>query len=98
MVDGTEIHAMLNPAYSPVIGLILLRKFVSQLIDRCGFVTTRARDEDGQDAFLRRVGFDETGHDGQFHYYMLSAKPLTPQRGKRIRSGKSYALATGVRV
>lgn len=78
-VDGTEVHIALAPAECGTGRLTrrLCREWLSRLLERRGFLTTRAYEpSDAQTRFLERIGFERTRVDGSTHHYMLSALPF----------------------
>lgn len=77
-LDGTEIHFALAPTWRRrAITRFRARKFLAPLMDRIGFLTTRAIDPTpAQSRFLAGLGFERTRVDGEIHHYMLAALPF----------------------
>lgn len=79
VVKGTEIHFALVPGKRPpgsARGAV--RAFLSPLLDKHGFLTTRVQHHRlDQKRFVERVGFRPTWRDDQFDYYLLGALPFT---------------------
>lgn len=79
VVKGTEIHFALVPGKRPpgsTRGAV--RAFLSPLLDKHGFLTTRVQHHRlDQKRFVQRVGFKPTWRDDQFDYYLLGALPFT---------------------
>lgn len=78
-VDGTEVHLALAPQHRGVGHLTRrrCRTWLAPLLERRGFLTTRAHAPTPErEAFLRRLGFERTRVDGEIHHYMLAALPF----------------------
>jgi RimJ/RimL family protein N-acetyltransferase len=79
VVHGKEIHFAAAPEWRGRLMLRgVVRNFLGRLFDDLGFLTTRVQccDQVSQ-RFVQRLGFEFTGSDETFHYYMLSALPYT---------------------
>ena len=82
-VQGTEIHFAIAPGWlNRVIRRSNTREFLAPLIDRRGYLTTRAvAGEHGE--FLARLGFVLTRTDGAVDYYMLTDLPFAGRPNKQ---------------
>ena len=82
-MQGTEIHFAIAPGWlNRVIRRSNTRDFLAQLIDRRGYLTTRAvAGEHGE--FLARLGFVLTRTDGSVDYYMLTDLPFASSSNKQ---------------
>lgn len=78
IVNGTEIHFALVPEWRPAFSLRgVIREFLTPLLERRGFLTTRVRHErPGEKHFVQRLGFKPTWKDTQFEYFMLGCLPF----------------------
>ena len=75
-MSGSEIHFAVAPEWRR--RLILrgrTREFLAPLMERHGFLTTRA--EPAQRKFLERIGFSFTWNDGRWDHYMLCELPFS---------------------
>jgi hypothetical protein len=75
-LHGTEIHFVAAPSWrGRVIQRDRTRAFLSPLLERRGFLTTRSMD--GESArFLRRLGFTHMWTEGLIQHWMLTALPF----------------------
>jgi hypothetical protein len=78
IVNGTEIHFALVPDWRPGASMRgRIREFLTPLLERRGFLTTRVRHErPAEKQFVQRVGFKSTWKDAQFEYYLLGCLPF----------------------
>lgn len=77
IVSGTEIHFALAPQWRHrTITKARARDFLAPLLDRSGFLTTRALAGAGHESFLTRLGFRLTWSDGAVDHYMLCSPPF----------------------
>lgn len=80
IANGTEVHFYAVPAWRR--RLVLRERtqaFLSPLLERFGFLTTRIHNDrwgNKQRRFVERVGFKPTWADNQFQYYMLGTLPF----------------------
>lgn len=74
-LQGTEIHFAAAPGCR-VIAKHRTREFLKPLLDRRGYLTTRAVLGGAAHDFLTRLGFAHTWRDEQFDHYMLTALPF----------------------
>ena len=62
------------------------RAFLAPLLERHGYLTTRADPEDGHRKFLERLGFEFTWNDGRLDHFMLCELPFD-----RACTGQTYS-------
>ena len=77
IMHGPEIHFVAAPKWRR--RLILrerTRAFLAPLIERHGYLTTRADPEDGHRAFLERLGFSFTWNDGRHDHFFMHELPF----------------------
>ena len=78
IMSGAEIHFAVAPEWRR--RLILrgrTREFLAPLMERHGYLTTRADPKDGHRAFLERLGFSFTWNDGRLDHYFLHELPFS---------------------
>lgn len=76
-LDGTEIHFAIAPDWRhKVIARRRTQEFLAPLMERRGFLTTRAEPIETNHRFLSRLGFEKTWNDGQFDHYILIELPF----------------------
>ena len=74
---GTEIHVAVAPEFrGRVITRRRCREFLGPLLERRGYLTTRAVEGTDRIHFLQRLGFRLTGAAGGINHYMLTAVPF----------------------
>lgn len=77
IMHGPEIHFVAAPKWR---GRLILRKrtqeFLAPLMDRHGYLTTRADPADGHRDFLERLGFVFTWSDGLLDHFMMHKLPF----------------------
>jgi hypothetical protein len=74
---GTEIHFAVAPQWRHrAIARQRARDFLAPLIERMGFLTTRATPGDGHHRFLTRMGFSLTWQEPGADHYMLCSLPF----------------------
>lgn len=83
-INGTELHVALAPE-SRGTGFITRRRcrqWIAPLLERRGFLTTRAVEPSvGTERFLRRLGFERTRSNGEVSHYMLTDLPFEKKGG-----------------
>lgn len=79
-VMGTEIHVAVAPEHRcRVITRRRCREFLGPLMERRGYLTTRAVCGTGKERFLHRLGFKLTHTTGGIDHYMLTALPFAKE-------------------
>jgi hypothetical protein len=77
VTSGTEIHFAARPeSRGAVISRRRCREFLGPLLEKRGYLTTRAVPQTGADEFLRRLGFKLTRSTFEVNHYMLTALPF----------------------
>lgn len=78
MLKGSEIHFAAAPTWrGRLISRRRTRKFLSPLMQRFEFLTTRSLVDDRKNAaFLCRIGFVRTWSEGQIQHWMMTALPF----------------------
>ena len=79
--SGTEIHFAVDPRWrTKAMTRDRVRQFLAPLIERRGYLTTRAiNPTQEQRAFLAKIGFDMTHEQDQIEHFMLSALPFSQE-------------------
>mgnify|MGYP002139679290 FL=1 len=81
IMHGPEIHFVAAPKWRR--RLILrerTRAFLAPLMERRGYLTTRAAPDDGHRPFLERLGFRFTWNDGLHDHFMLHELPFGKEK------------------
>lgn len=77
ILAGTEIHFALAPEWrGRSFTTARVREFLTPLVDRLGFLTTRAPTDAGRHRFLSRLGFERTWSASGVDHYMLCNAPF----------------------
>ena len=78
IMHGPEIHFVAAPKWRRRLMLReRTREFLAPLMERHGYLTTRADPKDGHRAFLERLGFSFTWNDGRLDHYFLHELPFS---------------------
>ena len=83
IMHGSEIHFVAAPKWRK--RLILrdrTRQFLAPLIERVGYLTTRADPADGHRNFLERMGFSFTWNDGLLDHFLMHELPFGGKENK----------------
>ena len=79
--SGTEIHFAVDPQWrTRAMTRERVRQFLAPLIEKRGYLTTRAIDPtQPQRDFLRKLGFDMTHEHDSIEHFMLSGLPFAKE-------------------
>ena len=77
ITSGPDVHFVAAPKWRRRLMLReRTRAFLAPLLERHGYLTTRADPEDGRRDFLERLGFEFTWNDGRLDHFFLHELPF----------------------
>ena len=74
MIQGHEIHVVLDPTHTKLHGRRIIKKCIDENIDRHGFLTTISFKDPSSVSFIERIGFRKTGEDETFYSFRIDQK------------------------